>query len=128
MAVGEKRGGMLALGFAAGLLLTGTPYWRLPYNANIFVDPGILLGFAALAVVTAALAASGAARLLAIFFATLAAFPAAVAIRVVIETMKDPTDHNLWPFELIMAAAFSLVAVVPGLIVGALLRRLMATK
>jgi hypothetical protein len=75
-------------------------------------------------VVTAVLAASGAARLAQVFLVTLAAFPAAVAVRVAVEVAQDPTDHNLWPFELIIAAIFSLVAVVPGLLIGALARRL----
>jgi uncharacterized membrane protein YhaH (DUF805 family) len=74
--------------------------------------------------VAAILAASGRARPGRIFWVTLAAFPVAVMIRVIIETVKDPTDHNLWPFELVIAALVSLIAVVPGLLVGALVRRL----
>lgn len=119
----DRRTAWLASGFAAGLLLTGVPYWLLSYKANIFADPLLLAGLAGLGVVTAVLAASDIARLGRIFWLMLAAFPAAVAIRVVIEVAQDPTDHNLWPFELIMAAAFSLVAVVPGLLVGVLFRR-----
>jgi len=114
----------LAAGFAAGLLLTGVPYWRLPYNANIFADTALLIGFAGLGVVTAVLAASGVARMGKVFWAMLAAFPTAVMIRVVVDTMQDPTDHNLWPFEIVIAALFSLVAVVPGLLIGTLARRL----
>ena len=114
----------LAAGFAAGLLLTGVPYWRLSYNADIFADTALLIGFAGLGVVTAVLAASGVARLGKVFWAMLAAFPTAVMIRVVVDTMQDPTDHNLWPFEIVIAALFSLVAVVPGLLIGALARRL----
>lgn len=120
----ERRTLWLAAGFAAGLLLTGVPYWRLPYNADIFADTALLIGFAGLGVVTAVLAASGVARLGKVFWAMLAAFPAAVMIRVVVDTMQDPTDHNLWPFEIVIAALFSLVAVVPGLLIGALARRL----
>jgi hypothetical protein len=114
----------LAAGFAAGVLLTGVPYWRLSYNADIFADTALLIGFAGLGVVTAVLAASGVARLGKVFWAMLAAFPTAVMIRVIVDTMKDPTDHNLWPFEIVIAALFSLVAVVPGLLIGALARRL----
>lgn len=120
----ERRTLWLASGFAAGLFLTGIPYWRLPYNANFFADPFLLLGFAGLAVVAALLAASSAARFGAVFWVTLAAFPVAVMIRVIVDTARDPTDHNLWPFELIIAAVVSLFAVVPGLLVGALVRRL----
>jgi hypothetical protein len=45
-------------------------------------------------------------------------------VRLIVETAQDPTDHNLWPFELIFAAVVSLVAVVPGLLIGAIVRRL----
>lgn len=119
--------GTLWLGacFAAGLLLTGIPYWRLPYNANYFADPLVLLGFGGLGVATAMLVYSDTARLARSFWTMLAAFPAAVAIRVAVDVAKDPTDHNLWPFELIIGAVFSLVAVVPGLLVGLLLRRIL---
>ena len=120
----DRKNLWLTLGFVAGLLLTGVPYWRLPYNADFFSDPLVLAGFVGLGAVTAMLAASGIARLRQIFWIMLAAFPAAVAIRVVVETAQDPTDHNLWPFELIFAALFSLVAVVPGLLIGAIVRRL----
>lgn len=120
----DRKNLWLTLGFVAGVLLTGVPYWRLPYNADFFSDPLVLAGFVGLGVVTAMLAASGIARLRQIFWIMLAAFPAAVAIRVVVETAQDPTDHNLWPFELILAALFSLVAVVPGLLIGAIVRRL----
>ena len=120
----ERRTAWLASGFTAGLLLTGISYWRLPYNANFFADAGILLGLGGLALVTAMLAYAGIARLGCLFGLMIGAFPAAVALRVAVETAQDPTSHNLWPFELIIMAVFSLVAVVPGLIVGVLLRRL----
>lgn len=122
----ERRILWLALGFAAGLFLTGIPFWRLPYNANFFADPFVLAGFVALGLVTALLAASGVARLSEVFWIMMAAFPLAVMIRVAIETSKDPTDHNLWPFELVFAAIVSVLAVGPALGLGALLRRFKA--
>jgi hypothetical protein len=123
-AVMERRTLWLVSGFAAGLLMTGIPFWLLPYNADFLADPGVRLGFVGLAVVTAMLAIGGIARLGRIFWVTLAAFPVAVMIRVIVETAQDPTDHNLWPFELIFAAVVSLVAVGPGLLIGAIVRRL----
>jgi hypothetical protein len=119
----ERRTLWLAWGFAAGLVLTGIPFWRLPYNADFSGDLPVQLGMVGLAAVTAALAASGVAGLGRTFWVMLAAFPAAVAIRVAVEVAQDPTDHNLWPFELVIAAIFSLIAFVPGLLVGALVRR-----
>ena len=32
-----------------------------------------------------------------------ASVPAAVLARVAVETTLDPTSHNLWPFELVIA-------------------------
>ena len=61
-----------------------------------------------------------------VFGIMIGAFPAAVALRVAVEVVQDPTDHNLWPFELIIAAIVALGAVLPGLLVGFLLRWLRA--
>lgn len=124
--MGERSTLWLAGGFAAGLLLMGIPFWWLPYNHQGFAYPGLFLGMAAVAVVTAVLVVVSPARLKQIFWTMLAAFPAAVALRVVVEVMADPTDHNLWPFELVYAGVVSLVAVVPGLLIGWLVRRTIA--
>lgn len=118
----ERRHVFLIAGFAAALLFTGIPYWSLPYDANYLADPNQRLGFVALGVITALLAGSGAARPARLFWVMLAVFPVVTICRVLIDTAKDPTDHNLWPFELIFAAIVSLVAVVPGLVLGALAR------
>jgi hypothetical protein len=44
-----------------------------------------------------------------------AAIPAAVVVfvvlRIVIDTARDPTSHNLWPFELLMVGTGALVAI-----------------
>ena len=122
-----RRGTLwLAGGFVAGFLLMGIPYWLLPYNNQESPYPGLIPGIIALAVVTAVLVAASPARLRHIFWTMMSAYPAATAIRIFVEVMQDPTDHNLWPFELVFAGVVSLVAVVPGLLVGALLRRVRA--
>ena len=45
-----------------------------------------------------------------------AALPVAMMVfvvaRIVIDTAKDPTSHNLWPFEILMFGAASVAAVV----------------
>lgn len=44
-----------------------------------------------------------------------AAVPAAVVLfvvlRIVVETTRDPTSHNLWPFEVVMFSGVALVAI-----------------
>ena len=47
-----------------------------------------------------------------------------VVLRIVIDTARDPTSHNLWPFELLQAGAISLVLI--GLLLAA--RRLSGTR
>lgn len=119
-----KRGNLwLALSFIAGLLLTGIPFWQLPYNHQGFVYPGLIAGLVGLGVITAGLAALGQSSLKRVFWTLVSAFPAAIAIRVAVEVAKDPTDHNLWPFELVYGFVMSLMEVVPGLLMGALIRR-----
>lgn len=43
------------------------------------------------------------------------AVPAAVVLfvilRIVVDTARDPTSHNLWPFEVVVMSALSLAAV-----------------
>ena len=113
----------LAGGFAAGFLLMGIPYWLLPYNNQESPYPGLIPGMIALAVVTAVLVGASPARLKNIFWTMMSAYPAATAIRIFVEVMQDPTDHNLWPFEILFAGVVSLVTVVPGLLVGWLVRK-----
>jgi hypothetical protein len=120
-----ERGNLwLALGFAAGLLLMGIPFWQLPYNHQGFIYPGLIVSLAGLGVITAGLAASGQSSLKRAFWTMISAFPAAIAIRVAVEVSQDPTDHNLWPFELVYGFVMSLAAVVPGLLIGAIVRKL----
>jgi hypothetical protein len=113
----------LASGFVAALLLIGVPFWSVPYaQANL---PGSLVGaglfvLAALAVL---LALAGVARLRAVL-ATMALCPAAaVALRVVAEGVADPTSHNLWPLEIVIALVLGAGAVLPALIAGLVARR-----
>lgn len=34
-----------------------------------------------------------------------------VALRIVVDTARDPTSHNLWPFEIIMFGGGALLAI-----------------
>ena len=121
--MGQRSTLWLTGGFAAGFLFMGIPYWLLPYNNQESPYPGLIPGMIALAVVTAVLIAAGPARLKHIFWTMMSAYPAATAIRIFVEVMQDPTDHNLWPFEILFAGVVSLVTVVPGLLVGWLVRK-----
>jgi hypothetical protein len=51
------------------------------------------------------------------------AFPAVIFVRVVLDGMEDPTNHNLWPFEIVMTFGIGMIVTFPFAALGALLRR-----
>jgi hypothetical protein len=46
-----------------------------------------------------------------------------VIARVIVETSQDPTSHNLWPLELIIASAVGLAVSLVGSLAGGLLAK-----
>jgi len=55
-----------------------------------------------------------------VFFIVGATVPLAVLARVAVETNKDPTSHNLWPFEFIIATAVGALCSSAGAVLGSL--------
>src|SRR5204862_5659121 len=91
--------------FVISFFAVGFPYWQIPY-AKVSL-PSTLYGTGLLVVGVGAAAARAfsKARFLMVFFIVGATVPLAVLARVAVETNKDPTSHNLWPFEFIIATA-----------------------
>jgi hypothetical protein len=115
------RSPWLVAAFLAGFLAVGLPYWQIPYNKVNLPDAVMGLG---LLVIVAASAVARAGGRIPIFKTTLvvgAAVPAAVFARVIVEGMKDPTSHNLWPFEVVIALVVGLGASVIGTLLGSVL-------
>jgi hypothetical protein len=103
---------------AAGCAGAAIIYWPIPYAEISLLERTFLLRWL-LAAAIAGFAGRWFARYPAARTALLVAVGFAVAVigRVVVETMADPTDHNLWPFEVVIA----LVVGGTGALVGALL-------
>ena len=104
--------------FAVGFLAIGIPYWFIPYNKVSL--PNTLYGTGLLIVTMAAAAARafGKTRFLAAIVVVGAAVPAAVLARVAIETTSDPTSHNLWPLEVIIALVVGFTSSSMGAVAG----------
>jgi hypothetical protein len=68
------------------------------------------------------------ARFLRVVLVLAAAVPAAVMARVVVDTTRDPTSHNLWPFELVIAFAVGLAGAAPGTLLGSVFRRMLGKR
>ncbi|HUG35759.1 MAG TPA: hypothetical protein VML54_02345 [Candidatus Limnocylindrales bacterium] len=117
--MGRARRVWVVAGVAASFLAVGVPYWAVPYGAVSL--PGTLLGPGLVVVAATAglLRGFGAARSFAIVASVAASPPAAVVARVVVETQRDPTSHNLWPFEVVIALGLGLLCASAGVVAGA---------
>lgn len=119
----STRLGWLTAAFLLSLLAIGAGYWPVPYSR---LDTGDLFGAGMFVAATAALLL----RLFAlaptwmIVLALAAAAPAVALGRVLADWATDPTTHNLWPIELVLAAALGLVWVSLATLAGAGLARL----
>jgi hypothetical protein len=109
--------------FAVSFLAVGLPYWLIPYKSvnlpDALIAPGLLVVCAA-ALLLRALRIAPLWRTAAVIGA---AVPAAVFARVVVEGLQDPTSHNLWPLEIVIAAALGFVWALAGAIIGTIAAR-----
>lgn len=113
------------LAFLAGFLATGVPYWLVPYaKLNLpdgLLHPGLLLvGIAALGLRTGK--AASFARSVNV---TALSVPAAVMVRVLVDCLRDPTAHNLWPFELVIALMVGYAVATAGALAGIVMARVL---
>jgi hypothetical protein len=107
-----------AAAFGVCVVVVGVPYWRLAYRDVSL--PSSLMGPGVVAVGLAAclLRASGAASWRRAVVVAGSAMPAVVLARVSVETGQDPTSHNLWPFELVIALGVGFLCSTAGALVG----------
>ena len=113
----------LLVALALSMLAVGVPYWQVPYAAlslpNALLGVGLLVPLLA----TAAIRVVAGVPFLAAVGVGLAV-PCVVAMRVVADVMGDPTSHNLWPFEVIIAGVVGLAVSVCGALLGGVVRLL----
>jgi hypothetical protein len=114
----------LVAAFVVGFFAVGFPYWQTPYAKVSLPDTLYGAGRFAVGVLAGAARGFGKARLLAVILVVSASVPAAVLARVAVDTAKDPTSHNLWPFEFIIAAVVGVLCSSAGALVGSLPARL----
>jgi hypothetical protein len=104
--------------FVVAFLAIGIPYWQIEYAKvqlpNSLVEPQLLVVVLASFVIRRFTGTS-------IWHATSlagVAVPGAVAARVIVEATRDPTSHNLWPFEVVLAFGVGLIAAAVGALLG----------
>ena len=109
-----------AIAFLAAFVAVGLPYWLIPYHQVNLPNALLTAGVVVVPLAALVLRLFGAARTWLAMAIAGAAVPAAVMARVLVDCVRDPTAHNLWPFELVIAC---FVGFGPGL-AGALLGQL----
>ena len=107
--------------FLLSFFCVGIPYWLIPYQqVNL---PSALMTPALAVVVLAALSLRAAS--ITPFWKTVRLLgwsPAAVVIaRVIVEGIRDPSSHNLWPFEVVIALVLGFACSLIGTALGSLL-------
>ena len=111
------------IGFAVPFLVLGAFYWAPPYDELDLPGSLPLFGLVVLAVAAMVLRAGTDTPLWATWGFPAAALPAVIVVRIVMDTSKDPTSHNLWPFELVIGIVVGGFFAAVGVGVGELLRR-----
>src|SRR5262245_31375486 len=116
-----RSGVALLSAFLVSFAAVGLPYWQLSY-ANVSL-PSSLYGFGLIVIALAAAAARFVAsvRFWPALLTVGAAAPCVVMVRVTYETAADPTSHNLWPFEVIIALLVGCSASLVGAVASGLL-------
>lgn len=119
---------LLALAFLLVFFAAGVPYWHIAYSKVALPDSlygwQLWLVLALPLILRTSCNAKFAQSLLAVGLA----LPAVVMTRVLADTAHDPTSHNLWPLEVIIAAAVGLGTALPGALLGGWLVRLFKTR
>ena len=114
----RKRTVWLVGVFVAAFFAIGLFYWRIPY-AQVSLPsslPGV--GLIVTAAAAALARAFGGGGLVMSVLAAGAGAPAAIMARVVVDVSRDGTTHNLWPFEVVIAAAVAAICALAGALVG----------
>jgi hypothetical protein len=105
------------------LLLAGVPYWALPYRSADLPSSLYGPGLAAVTIAAAALRMAWPHRWRTTALLLAFAVVAVVGIRVAVDVARDPTSHNLFPFELAIAGAVGAAAALAGIGLGAFANR-----
>ena len=114
----NRQQSILAAAFFVTGTVAGIPYWQIPYAKAGLPDSifglGLLIAFFASAIIRYALHIP----LVRVCLTIGIAIPTVVMLRVIVEVARDPTSHNLWPLEIIIAAAIGLGVSFLGALLG----------
>ena len=110
----------LYLSAVVSFFAVGIPYWKIPYNEVNLID--VLLTPVLIIVVISAMLVRIYTKLSFLRITSVVGLSvfAAIMARVLFEVVKDPTSHNLWPFEVMIALIVGLTSAAAGTLIGRL--------
>lgn len=114
--------GKIVFGLMA-TILCGIPIWIVDYHhyqLNSIYFKASCAGFGVIALLLFFLTKY---HFKEIFLYAAIAHVAALIIKVIIDCIPDPTNHNLWPFEVGMALFFDAIIFLPVWLLGSILRK-----
>lgn len=118
----------IAIATLAGVLTCGLPLWPLRYREVQMGENPSAVVWLALGTGAALLAGWLLPRWRLPVLSITAGFVIAVLLRVQVETMRDPTTHNLWPFEVAIAGFFGCASSLAGVAMARLIQRAMRSN
>lgn len=104
--------------FVVSFCAVGIPYWRVPYSEVSLPTTLMAAGLVVVVLAAAVVRFLGRHGFLASLLVVALAVPSAVIARVAVDTARDPTSHNLWPFEVFIAWMVGLLASLVGVALG----------
>jgi hypothetical protein len=105
----------------AGTLAYGLPYWFLPYNHT---PSWLVVGITGM--LAGAMAGSLMRGILKPTLCVAGGFAVACMARVVVDVIRDPTSHNLWPLEVAIVLIAGTIFGVTGVVIARLAQRQLA--
>lgn len=121
-----RQWGSLLAGFLASFFAVGISYWSIPYSAVSLPDTLVDFGIIVVILASGSVRAWAAVPAWKTTLLIAASVPAAVIARVIVEATADPTSHNLWPIEVVIAAMVGFAAALAGALAGSLIAWLRA--
>lgn len=118
----------LAGAFVFCVLVGGCVEWTRSYQAYMESGPGSLIALGVIAATAFLLALATEIRTRTIGIVLNLAFPTIILIRVLMDTSKHPTTHNLFPIEIAFAFIVGLLAAWPATWLGRSVRTLVRRR
>lgn len=118
----------LPLSVVVSFFAVGIPYWAIPYSKVNLPDAMLGPGLIVVTVSALLLRAYGLVSFWRVTCIIGASVAMAVMARVLVEGVRDPTSHNLWPIEVVIALMVGFACATSGAIAGGLIARLLPNR